>query len=90
MKQFCDVNSQYGAPMGRTEYNKPPTKARTVRLYEVRINQGYDDGGAYWGSGEPLYCAEAREDSTGLEQYRAFTRARNRWEAMKLLVPVNQ
>jgi len=47
-KQFSDVNSQYGAPMGRSEYNKPPTKARKVRLYQVKINSGgYDDGGAY-------------------------------------------
>jgi len=85
-KQFSDVNSQYGAPMGRFEYNKPPTKARMVRLYQVKINSGgYDDGGAYWGIRETLWCAEARKDSTGQETYRAFTRAPNRRTAMRLL-----
>lgn len=85
-KQFKEVNSQYGAPMGRREYNRPPTKARTVRLYRVNLdNGGYDDGGAYWGTGEPLWCAESKEDSTGQEAYRAFTRAWTRHEAMKSL-----
>jgi len=86
MKQFAEVNSQYGAPMGRAEYNQPPTKARKVRLYMVTLDRGgYDDGGAYWGIGEQLWCAEAREDSTGKEHYRAFVRAPNRRTAMKEL-----
>jgi len=41
----------------------------------VRLDMGgYDEGGAYWGRGAPLYCAEAPE-------YRRFTRARSRAEA---------
>jgi hypothetical protein len=33
-----------------------------VRLRKVRINQGgYDDGGAYWGTGETLWHAETDE-----------------------------
>lgn len=86
MRQFTKVDSQYGAPMGRAEYNKPPTKARKVRLYRVNLDSGgYDDGGAYWGLGGPLWCAEANEDSTGQETYRAFVRAPNRRAAMREL-----
>ena len=84
--KFKNVDSQFGAPMGRDSYNKPPTKARTVRLFLVTLDSGgYDNGGAYWGLGEPLWCALAREDSTGEEQYRDFVRAPTRRQAMELL-----
>ena len=37
--------NEYGAFMGRSDYNKPPTK-RIVRLFEVRLDSGgYDNGG---------------------------------------------
>ncbi len=79
-KQFPDVNSMYGAPMGRREYHSPPTGK--VRLYRVRINSGgYDDGGAYWGTGQPLYCAEGVDD----DEYREFVRAWTREEAAEKL-----
>ena len=48
------VGRQYGAPMGRREL---PVSGK-VRLARVRLDAGgYDPGGAYWGSGQPLYCA---------------------------------
>ncbi len=73
-KQFTDVTSMYGAPMGRAEYGRFPLGK--VRLFRVRINSGgYDDGGAYWGVGQPLYCA------TDDGNYREFTRAWTREEA---------
>ena len=73
--------NMYGAFMGRKEYNKPPQK-RIIRLFKVRLdNGGYDNGGAYWGIGEPLWCAMADEDLTGQEQYRAFVRAESRKSA---------
>ena len=78
--------SEHGAFMGRAEYNEAPEKARTVRLFLVSLDTGgYDNGGAYWGIAEPLWCAIADEDKTGEECYRAFTRAKNRREAMKNL-----
>jgi len=40
---------------------------------------GYDDGGAYWGRGEPLYCAT---DDMG---YREFVRAPDRRRACEEL-----
>ncbi len=59
--------------MGRSEWRDAPTVARSVRVFRVRINsQGYDDGGAYWGIGNPLFCATDGRD------YRMFTRADSR------------
>lgn len=53
---------------------------RTVRLFRVNLDSGgYDDGGAYWGIGAPLYCATNGAD------YIEFTRADNRFHAMALL-----
>jgi len=84
MKQFSDVNCRYGAPMGRhgSPANMPDADLdkRTVRLFRVNLDSGgYDDGGAYWGIGAPLYCATDDGD------YREFTRADNRFHAMALL-----
>lgn len=80
MKQFDDVSSKYGAPMGRSECGTAPDAARTVRLFRVRLDSGgYDDGGAYWGSGEPLFCAT---DGGG---FRRFVRAASRFAAMHAL-----
>lgn len=68
-KQFADVSSRYGAPMGRSE-SPLGMGNRTIRLFRVRINGGgYDDGGAYWGIGKPLYCAQCDEGG------RQFVRA---------------
>jgi hypothetical protein len=82
-KQFEDVGSRYGAPMGRREYGRFPLGK--VRLFRVRINSGgYDDGGAYWGIGQPLYCA------TDDDEYREFTRAWTREDAAEQLKVVDR
>ena len=81
--KFTKGYSQWGAQMGRASYNKPPQKARSIRLFRVDLVDGYDNGGAYWGNGQSLWCAMADEDSTGQEQYRDFIRADSRREAMK-------
>lgn len=50
--------NQYGASMGRSEVSASKEFEGKVSLQRIRINQGgYDSGGAYWGIGEPLYCA---------------------------------
>lgn len=80
-KQFPDVNSTYGAPMGRWTSARDAHPAGPCRLFRVRLDSGgYDDGGAYWGIdrpgfGEPLYCA------TDEENFRRFTRAADRRSA---------
>lgn len=72
-KQFPDVHSRYGAPMGRPE--SPFIEEGPIRLFRVRMVDGdYDDGGAYWGGGPtPLWCGR---DEEGNEQ---FVRAKS-WE----------
>ena len=85
MSQFEQVNSRYGAPMGRRANEYLETRIeRHVRLFRVRIDsQGYDDGGAYWGIGEPLFCAI---DDDGNRQ---FVRAASRFlAAVKLDIPM--
>lgn len=77
-KQFIESgSSSRGASMGR--YSSPPyvKPEGKVRLWPVYINsQGYDDNGAYWGLGDPLWCAE---DESG--DFRQFTRAESLAEA---------
>lgn len=81
-KQFVNVDCRYGAPMGRRSYGSADDCAdRSIHLFRVRfVDDVYDDGGAYWGAGSPLYCARNR-----LDTYRDFTRARSRAEAALLL-----
>jgi hypothetical protein len=89
-KQFPDVESSRGAPMGRMRYGiasaQPP---HSVRLFIVRIDSGgYDDGGAYWGIGMPLWCAvgTVERDESGIDiDYRDFVRADDRRQACNLL-----
>lgn len=80
--QFENVSGRYGAPLGRASYGTVGYEfaPRSVRLFRVRIDSGgYDDGGAYWGHGAPLYCAT---DDIG---YREFIRAGSRFDAAALL-----
>lgn len=75
-KQFSAVSCRYGAPMGRREDGFLETDVRRfVRLFRVRLDSGgYDDGGAYWGSGTALWCAI---DDDGNRQFvRAYHRTR--------------
>lgn len=61
-KQFEDVSCTYGAPMGRRTAPDLDTTRGTVHLFKVKLDSGgYDDGGAYWGVGAPLYCARDRD-----------------------------
>lgn len=78
MVQFRKVNSQYGAPMGRRNTgNAPIDDIKTVRVFCVRLDSGgYDDGGAYWGLGKPIYCATDGAD------YFATVRADSRLRAI--------
>ena len=71
-----DVSSRYGAPMGRSS---SPVHGN-VTLEQVRLDSGgYDTGGAYWGTGEPLWLAE---DEDGNQE---FLRARDRAAAQAKL-----
>jgi hypothetical protein len=58
MKSFITpVSSKYGAPMGRhTGPDFLDTDAGKIYLRRVPLDRGgYDQGGAYWGIGAPLW-----------------------------------
>lgn len=90
--KFENAVGPYDCSRGRREYGditKVPHKP-IVRLFEVRLDAGgYDNGGAYWGLGLPLYCAVAPDTSESTQDaatdYRAFVRADNREAAQNLL-----
>ena len=93
-KQFSDVSSRYGAPMGRRSVGDPGDKP--MNLFRVNMVDGdYDDGGAYWGMGDPIYCLRGEGPDEMVER---FVRAKSRWQAfeefktefpnLKLKVPV--
>jgi len=76
-----DVSSAYGAPMGRV--NHLPIQGHSSKIYlrqAVMCDGVYDKGGAYWGSGDPLYCAYGY-GGNGME-WQYFFRASNRREAV--------
>ena len=84
MFQFQRVNCSYGAPMGRQSDGYLETGVpRCVRLFRVALDSGgYDNGGAYWGFGTPLWCAI--DDDGRLQFVRASNRA---MAALALHVP---
>jgi hypothetical protein len=83
-KQFSNVSSKYGAPMGRPSTGDAP-KGK-VSLFRVKMVDGdYDDGGAYWGGypSAPLYCA--RGEAVNGDEYQRFARAHSRTKAAEAL-----
>lgn len=76
MSQMTHVPSKYGAPMGRPSYGIAENcEPRSVSLFLVRLDRGgYDDGGAYWGHGAPIWCART-DDGTLFQTVRAPDRA---------------
>ena len=88
MNKLPGVNCKYGAPMGRADQPTPysgyraiPDMAHKFSLQRVRINSGgYDEGGAYWGLGQPLYWA-MNENGT----IERFLRAKGRAEARAIV-----
>jgi hypothetical protein len=76
-----NVSSQYGAPMGRGGGRLSDLRGR-VSVRRVRLNSGgYDKGGAYWGTGAPLFYA------TGSEEGEAYFRAPDRETAVRRALP---
>lgn len=69
------VSGRYGAPLGRhvgTDFlceGASPIYLRRVPL----DSGGYDKGGAYWGHGLPLYCAQDQDGNTII--FRSRSRA---------------
>jgi hypothetical protein len=76
------VNDRYGAPMGRrTGPDYLETSAGPLYLRRIRINSGgYDDGGAYWGTGTPLWWVADQDGNAN------FFRASSRDAAKRLVL----
>ena len=71
-----NLNCKYGAPMGRESWTN--YEGDKIRVFRVPIDsQGYDVGGAYWGTGQPLYCC------TDSASFRVFYRAKTRADAIE-------
>jgi hypothetical protein len=96
--QLNGGSSPRGADMGRFSF-LPIDRAAPVRFHLRRmpLSQGYDQGGAYWGNGAPMFRAIAAEvvpcpasylsrDESRLDRPQWFTRARSRAEAKALLL----
>jgi hypothetical protein len=78
---FEKVSGANGAPMGRTNWGTAPTTG--IRLLKARFVDGaYDQSGAYWGMGQPIYAAV---DSAIPCTYCHYVRANSREEAAKEL-----
>ena len=83
---FPPVSCTYGAPMGRrNEHPEPGEPVGRVHLRRIRWTDGaYDEGGAYWGMGEPVYCAWSRSG------FRYYFRALNRGEAQRTVATLKR
>lgn len=72
--KFPKGYSQFGAQMGRRPNFKDGTRNK-CRLFRVRLDKGgYDNGGAYWGTGLPIWCL-LDDDGCYIGFNRALTRA---------------
>lgn len=86
-----NVSSKYGAPMGRggeslAKFLREYAGLGKLSLVRIPINSGgYDNGGAYWGTGAQLWRA-AFVTSDGCETVETFFRAPSR-EAAKAQLP---
>jgi len=72
------VGSRFGAPMGRRNEFPETGLSGPLRLARLRlVDGGYDEGGAYWGSGRaPMWLAwEGRPEDA---RCRIHVRAANR------------
>lgn len=81
-KTFPPVSCKYGAPMGRRDTPpEDPSRPVRLRLSRIRWTDGaYDQGGAYWGSGDPIFCGYNRAG------VRLYVRARNEVDACRLIL----
>jgi hypothetical protein len=74
--KLSNACSQYGASMGRSEYGSP-MEGELCGLHRIPIDKGgYDSGGAYWGSGRPLFRVTFAEGER-------FFRASDRFDAWR-------
>ena len=80
------VDCRNGAPMGRGSSNDSPGIKTRGSIQQLAMSEGYDSGGAYWGTPHNVYCAQynyfnkhTNEEYSG----RMFVRASSRQEAIQ-------
>lgn len=78
--KLTEVSGRYGAPMGRSALHARGTGGLSFEVEWCPLDDGYDAGGAYWGTPDNLWCAEAHRD--GEVWVRYFLRAHDRLDAM--------
>jgi hypothetical protein len=67
--------SQRGAQMGRRDNIEDPDAPVKFHLVKMRMVGAYDQGGAYWGIGDPLWRAIGEDEDMTNEMFiRAKTR----------------
>ncbi len=77
----CD---KYGSSMGRDNGIYETAADIKFNLYKMKIRQGYDEGGAYWGDGNYRTGVMYRAYGDGpLWRNEMFIRATSREEAKK-------
>ena len=77
---FPNVSGRYGAPMGRSGCN--PSNLQDVKRLHARRQgggDGYDKGGAYWGTPSNVYGVWAHLDG---ETLCTYVRAHSRIDAI--------
>ena len=74
-KRLSCAHNKYGSSMGRDNC-KPYVKTKCY-LQQAHLKDGYDAGGAYWGSPSNIWCAFSTDDAA----VEIFTRACDREEA---------
>jgi hypothetical protein len=76
--------------MGRPSKMKPENFQGKTRCFRIKMVDGdYDDGGAYWGSGnQPVYCA--CNDNGLFMSTRANSRAEAKAKFQRLATMINQ
>lgn len=89
--------SRYGASMGRDSTHERDIaeivtqihagNAPKFSLQRVRLDAGgYDAGGAYWGTGEPLWRASDDTSNPTCDTIELFFRAHTREQAKRMVV----
>ena len=84
MGKLTDVSSRYGAPMGRPSAHPGDDPHCHMRVRRVRLDSGgYDEGGAYWGYGTPLWYCSGIDEFDGVKcAIEDFHRAASKAQAI--------
>jgi hypothetical protein len=76
MITLTELSGKYGAPMGRSDEGNMADADSIAIEWMPYVDGDYDVGGAYWGGGEPMYCAAGY--LLGDEIARCYIRAASR------------